>query len=48
MAGLSSLYLREQWTQHAAAALRIPVWNRLEDRPGKERDFQSDSGHATD
>jgi hypothetical protein len=32
----------------ASGALRIPVWDHLEDRPGKDRDFQSDSAHATD
>jgi hypothetical protein len=34
--------------QLAAGDLRIPVWHHLEDRPGKDRDFQSDSCHATD
>ena len=35
-----------QRAQLAAGALRIPVWDHLEDRPGKDRDFQSDSCHA--
>jgi hypothetical protein len=37
-----------QRAQLAAGALRIPVLNHYEDRPGMDRDFQSDSGDATD